>query len=153
MGNKAAKRARLAVQQGGELPSGDKLWRYTHCIKPGIDGCVNTEGSVHENAGWMHWCPGCNQVHAIAVEHPFSNGAKWTFNGDLHRPTFSPSVKIKIGPMPTVPADRPDAGKVFICHYHIRSGVIEYCSDCTHSLSGQKVPLPLPPKDRYDSAL
>lgn len=113
-----------------------KLQRYTYCTKPGRDGCVNTEGSEHADGGWMHWCPGCEGMHAIAVEKPFDNGAKWTFNGDHDKPTFNPSVKI----------DFRVCGEQRVCHYFIREGVIEFCGDSTHALKGQHVPLPLIPE-------
>lgn len=124
-----------------------KLVRYTECVKPGHDGCVNTEGAEHADAGWMHWCPGCGTYHAIAVERPLANGARWTFDGNMERPTFAPSVKCSWGPFPSVPEGRPDAGKVRVCHYFIRAGRIEFCSDSTHGLSGQTVDLPDVPRD------
>jgi hypothetical protein len=147
MSNKATKRAaKLArAKSNTELPQGLKLTRFTICTKPGKDGCVNTEGSEHENAGWVHWCPGCKNYHMIAVEHPFSNGAKWTFDGNMHAPTFAPSVKMQYT-LPTVPKGRPDAGKQYCCHYFIRRGYIQFCNDCTHGLRSQTVPLPLHPK-------
>lgn len=124
-----------------------KLRRIQYCTKPGYDGCVNTEGSEHADAGWLHWCPACNEAHMIAVEHANSNGAKWTFDGNMEAPTFAPSVLIKIGPFPTVPVGRPDAGMTKVCHYFIRQGNIEFCSDCTHELAGKTVPLPDYPAD------
>lgn len=148
MSNKEAKRAakvaREQERQGQPVLSleGHKLRRIQYCIKPGIDGCVNTEGSVWEDCGWWHWCPACKTMHAINVEHPNGNKARWMFDGDLNKPTFHPSIKIKIGPMPTVPEGRPDAGKTFVCHYHLRHGKITYCDDCTHELKGQTIDLP-----------
>lgn len=109
-----------------------KLKRYVYCTKVGKDGCVNTEGAEHADAGWMHWCPGCKDIHAIAVEKPFDNGAKWTFNGNMDQPTFSPSIAV---------------GKPVYCHYFIQDGMIRYCSDSTHALSGQHVPLPSIPAE------
>lgn len=119
-----------------------KLQRYVYCVKPGSNGCVNDDDAVSADAGWVHWCPGCNRIHAIAVERALENGAKWTFNGDHTAPTFTPSVKVTVGPRPTVPVGRPDAGRINVCHYFIRSGQIEYCADSTHDLAGQIVPLP-----------
>lgn len=94
-----------------------------------------------------HWCPGCNDWHHFAVDNPFRNGARWTWNGDVNAPTFEPSMNIRIGPMPAVPEGRPDAGQIKVCHYFLRNGQIEFLSDCTHALAGQTVPLPdLPDK-------
>jgi hypothetical protein len=73
----------------------------------------------------MHWCPGCNARHIINVEKPLPNGAKWTWDGNVDAPTFSPSINI-----------------VGQCHYFIRNGMIEFCGDSAHELAGQTVPLP-----------
>lgn len=92
--------------------------------------------------GWKHWCAGCERTHVIAVETANSSGARWTFDGNHEAPTFSPSINIRVGPYPTAPAGRPDAGKIDICHYFIRSGSVEFLADCTHPLAGRTVPLP-----------
>ena len=63
----------------------------------------------HTAGGYAHWCPACEEMHAFAVDKPFSNGAKWTFDGNLDAPTFSPSMLIRTGPRPMVPLGRPDA--------------------------------------------
>ena len=81
-----------------------------------------------------HYCPACETSHDYAVEAPFRNGAQWTFNGDLDKPTFTPSMRIEWG----MGGDQPNK----ICHYFVTDGRIAYCSDSTHSLSGQTVDLP-----------
>jgi len=76
--------------------------------------------------GYLHWCDGCDSYHIINVETPNAHtGAKWTFDGNVESPTFSPSINI-----------------VGVCHYFIRQGMIQYCSDSKHSLAGTTVPLP-----------
>lgn len=70
-------------------------------------------------------CPGCKGIHGITTAP-----GRWTFNGDVERPTFSPSVLCSWPPNP----DR--------CHSFVRDGRIEFLSDCTHSLAGQMVDLP-----------
>jgi hypothetical protein len=86
--------------------------------------------------GWMHehWCPGCETTHAIAVEQPFGNGARWSFDGNVASPTFSPSINV--GPNSSLQ-----------CHYFITAGKILFCGDCHHTLKGQTVDLPDIPKD------
>lgn len=86
-----------------------------------------------------HWCPACGEVHGFAVDAPFSNGAKWSFDGNIEAPTFAPSMNITNGPFP-VGSSR--AGKTEVCHYFLREGKIQYLGDCTHELAGQTVPLP-----------
>lgn len=89
-----------------------------------------------------HWCPGCRWMHWIAVEHPFPNGHRWTFDGNVAAPTFSPSVHIRMG--------RGSSGTDRVCHYFIRAGRIEFCGDSTHELAGQTIDLPDIPADELE---
>lgn len=86
-----------------------------------------------------HWCPGCADDHDIAVDRPFHNNAIWRFNRDVGKPTFEPSINIRVGPYPDASKK---AGQIEVCHYFLRSGSIQFLSDCTHALRGQTVPLP-----------
>lgn len=81
--------------------------------------------------GYVHWCPGCapiagrSPLHAISVDTPNAmTGARWTFDGNLDAPTFSPSINC-----------------VGQCHYFIVGGRISYCADSAHALAGQTVPM------------
>ena len=78
-----------------------------------------------------HWCPACERHHHVWTK-------LWSFDGNLLAPTFSPSVKVTY--------DGRDAGwrgaPKACCHYFIRAGQIEFCSDSTHALAGQTVALP-----------
>lgn len=78
--------------------------------------------------GRIFWfCPGCQDLHVFQIgEGP---GPRWTWDGDAEAPTFVPSVKHTNG--------RGDC-----CHYVIRGGRAEFCSDSTHALAGQTVPMP-----------
>ena len=88
-------------------------------------------------------CPGCGYGHGPIIARPAgTTGPTWGWNNDLERPTFTPSLMVQTGPMPTVPAGRPDAGKTHVCHSFIRDGQIQFLSDCTHALAGQTVDLP-----------
>lgn len=89
----------------------------------------------HNNGGHpMHWCPACEELHAFAVDRPFHNGARWTFDGNLDAPTFAPSMNIAVGPFPD--------GRVERCHYFLKAGRIQFLGDCTHKLAGQTIDLP-----------
>lgn len=103
--------------------------------------------------GLAHWCPACESMHAFAIDGYNSSGAKWTWDGNVQAPTFNPSMNIRIGPMPTVPVGRPDAGKILVCHYFLRGGVIEYLADCSHAMKGTRVPLPDLPERLQDRTL
>lgn len=92
-------------------------------------------------------CPGCGDTHTV-------NGS-WTWNGDVVRPTLSPSVLVTSGHycqshQPgddcycTLRAKEPDTNwpeGCYRCHSFVRDGQIEFLSDCTHALAGQTVPL------------
>jgi len=102
-----------------------------------------------ETAGYHHWCPACHEPHGIAVTHRNRSGAVWQFNGNLERPTFTPSVRCFTmdtendcgAPLP-LPVQRT------LCHYFITEGMIVFCGDNPHALNGQTVPLPDWPQNR-----
>jgi len=104
-----------------------KLLRTHHDERHGCGGHV------------AHWCPGCEEWHEFAVDRPFHNGARWSFDGNLEAPTFAPSMNIRVGPYPD---DSEQPGRVDVCHYFLTAGRIQFLPDCTHALSGQTVPLP-----------
>lgn len=110
--------------------------------------------------GFLHWCPGCKEVHAIIVHRdPAFPGPCWTFDGNVDRPTFAPSIRIT--GKQAVKNDRgewtgewicgPD-GKALdeCCHYFVRAGQIEFCGDSTHALVGKTVPMPPLPAHLQD---
>ena len=80
-------------------------------------------------------------------------GDGWQFNGDVNKPTFTPSVKIT-GKQKIVVDGKwsggwvrgPDGAPVdFCCHYILTNGVLNFCGDCTHKLKNSSVPLPALP--------
>jgi hypothetical protein len=71
--------------------------------------------------------------------------AKWEFNGDYERPTFSPSYLVWRDPKPDVDPKHDPDGKYrsgFRCHSFIKDGKIQYLDNCTHKLANQMVELP-----------
>jgi len=46
--------------------------------------------------GFMIFCPGCKCGHLFHIP-PYKNssGASWSFNGNLERPTFTPSMLVR----------------------------------------------------------
>ena len=99
---------------------------------------------------YAHWCPGCLEMHRL----PDS----WSFNGNVNSPTFTPSFRHS--GVKRVIVDGKWAGDwagdwiydaqgepiPHICHYILTDGVLNFCGDCTHELSGKSVPLPELPK-------
>ncbi|MDE2026215.1 MAG: hypothetical protein KGJ07_07005 [Patescibacteria group bacterium] len=97
--------------------------------------------------GFAHWCPGCKEMHILPE--------KWTFDGNLETPTFAPSFKHR--GLRRVFANGEWTGEwvrdtegntvSYICHYVLTAGVLNFCDDSTHALSGKSVPLPDLPGD------
>jgi hypothetical protein len=104
--------------------------------------------------GYGHWCPGCKSGHEIDTEQPNGSGAKWGFNGNLERPTFTPSINRRWGTFAD-PNYKPEPGHDHsgVCHYFITDGKIIYCGDCTHALKGQTVDLPDIPEGKYATSI
>ena len=105
-----------------------------------------------EDAGWIFYCPGCQELHQY--------DKRWTFNGDEAAPTFEPSLKY--GPSWRTPphwdpdkAPRNEGGSLktredgrvidaieWTCHLFLRAGKLQFLDDCSHGLRGQTVELP-----------
>lgn len=83
---------------------------------------VNQDGSHH---GWMIFCPACGNGHLF--------DDRWTFNGNLEKPTFRASMLCK-----SVDKDL----KPTLCHSFVTDGKIEFLSDCLHAMAGKTVDLP-----------
>ena len=66
-------------------------------------------------------CPGCGCLHAF--------DSRWSFNGDLEKPTFSPSMLVN--------QHRPESR----CHSFVTDGKIQFLSDCFHRYAGQTLDL------------
>jgi len=105
-------------------------------ICPGCD--VNTRGSgLHVLP--VNWLPA-----GETVESPLVAGKPhWGFNGDLERPSFTPSV------LSTWDEWQGDGvpPKKHVCHSFVgcngaQPGQITFLGDCTHDLKGQTVELP-----------
>lgn len=102
-----------------------------------------------------YWCPGCNEMHGIVVKK--DGGSGWGWNGDVDRPTFTPSILTRAGHYAhdKGPGDcwcdyhirypekaKNNRWKCVRCHCFITDGNIRFLNDCTHHLVGMTVPLP-----------
>lgn len=108
---------------------------------------------AHEGEqGLLFFCPGCRGAHTIRTVGP----SVWGWNGDIHKPTFTPSVLVTgVDFTPAGQADLdawhavgcpPLDGKKFdsaptVCHSFVTDGMIQFLADCTHALAGQTVEL------------
>lgn len=86
-----------------------------------------------ESVCWYFECPACRIGHSPHTQRGPEGGPRWTFNGDVEKPTFAPSLLVRWEKGPDhVPQ---------VCHSFIRDGMIEFLGDCTHELAGKTVPL------------
>jgi len=76
-------------------------------------------------------CPGCKMAHHILVGE--GSGPRWSFNGNMEKPTFSPSILVRY--------TWGEEQKEVVCHSYINDGVWNFLTDCTHELAGQLVPM------------
>lgn len=107
------------------------------------------EGQAYR--GYAHWCPACEEIHIFATEGKNHSGASWTFDGNVNRPTFTPSMLITINPK-TAPDYDPEE-PTDVCYYFLQNGTIQYLADCTHALKSQRVILPNLPAHLTDDHL
>lgn len=81
---------------------------------------------ANETYGYSFWCPGCEELHVFTT----SGDKRWTFDGDMEKPTFTPSLRcLKGTPRKTT------------CHLNLTAGVLVFHNDSPHALAGQKIPL------------
>lgn len=80
--------------------------------------------------GYTVHCPGCNRRHVIYTANP-QGTPNWSFDGDMKRPTFNPSLVVTWHWGPKRAKQR--------CHSFIRKGRWEFLNDCSHHLAGQTV--------------
>lgn len=94
--------------------------------------------NAHTNAWYyLHWCPACKEPHQYVVG---GSPGHWTFNNDFQKPTFYPSMRLSTN-IPRSPEEKVNRVSYTQCHYWVREGRIEFCTDSPHALAGQTVPL------------
>lgn len=88
-----------------------------------VNKITDTSGA---HAGWMIFCPACESGHLF--------DDRWTFNGDVEKPTFRASMLVHEHPYADTTKPR--------CHSFVTDGNIAYCSDSGHEYAGQTLELP-----------
>lgn len=86
------------------------------------DYTYEKEEKIIDAYNWF--CEGCGFVHDFWMD------GRWTFNGDLDRPTFYPSLLLK-----------QEAGWAERCHSFVENGEVKFLSDCSHHLAGKTLKL------------
>lgn len=80
-------------------------------------------------ADYCFFCPGCKFGHAVWTTKKNSVGAQWSFNGNMEKPSFQPSLLS----FKTVNHPR--------CHLFVTDGMLHFCADCEHEFAGKVVPM------------
>jgi len=104
----------------------------------------------------LFWCPGCDGAHGI--KHGAGAGPRWTWNGNVDKPTFTPSILVRYEYLSEAACARNFAfhaehGRYMtheelpfdvheVCHSYVTDGRIRFLADCTHALADQTVDLP-----------
>lgn len=82
-----------------------------------------------------YWCSGCECLHMVNVASDMR--PRWTWNGDVNKPTLSPSIRTFW--------QRTGEAEQTRCHHFLRDGVIEFLSDsAAHQLRGSHPLQPIP---------
>lgn len=91
----------------------------------------------------IFFCPACKIAHSVYVDGDNTKGPQWTFNGDVDKPTFYPSIKLHWSEGVDIYDETDDKININerLCHLFIENGVIYFCNDCTHELKGKSVPM------------
>jgi hypothetical protein len=84
---------------------------------------VRVEKMTDGESVWF-WCPGCETHHRITFP-------RWHFNGDLVKPTLTPSVLVTYEDGPKFTPKR--------CHLYVTNGQLHFLNDSTHALAGRAV--------------
>jgi hypothetical protein len=94
------------------------------------------------------WCPGYDHSHRVQIGQ--GPGPRWDWNGDVDKPTFTPSVLVTWNEPSDTAGEGADESKDVQkrCHTFVAGGVIDFLGDCTHALRG-KHPIPDWPKPIY----
>lgn len=89
---------------------------------------------------YWHWCPACEQQHPLPDV--------WKFNGDVNKPTFSPSFSQTFTPDKVIDEYFGKGGipvsKQVKCHYFVTDGNIQFLPDSWHGRSDIVAMPPLP---------
>lgn len=105
-------------------PESDTEKKILHTVRQ--PETPNVEDPVPD---FLFWCPGCKFGHAVWTTKKNRVGAQWSFNGNMEKPSFDPSI---LG-LKTVNHPR--------CHLFVRNGMLEFCGDCEHEFAGKTIPM------------
>lgn len=92
--------------------------------------------------GLAFHCPGCKRRHLVYTGP--GSGPRWMWDGELTRPTFTPSVRVSYEGRDAGEDGAPPA----LCHFFVSEGRMQFLTDSTHELAGKTVDMvPFPDAD------
>lgn len=99
-----------------------------------------------EKGTYFFKCP-AGHIHYINTKVPNHMNAQWNFNGNIDKPTFTPSIDEKSGyhVAECSEEDRKyyqEENLGYKCHFVITDGYIQFCGDCSHDLKNTTIELP-----------
>ncbi|MGZ3772972.1 MAG: DUF6527 family protein [Pseudobdellovibrionaceae bacterium] len=112
---------------------GKKVWKATNPKYPNqIEYIIKCPGCGNGHGFITSWDEEYKKKYAdwYGIQGKQPHFPTWTFNGDMEKPTFSPSM--------LVDKDNPASR----CHSFVREGKIQFLGDCFHALKNQTVDLP-----------
>lgn len=74
-------------------------------------------------------CPGCGNSHGVWTQnHNVHTGAKWQFNGDVNKPTVTPSILVRHNSFRSIVDGIGVTGTEYehVCHTFITDGRIQF---------------------------
>lgn len=80
---------------------------------------------IEGHEAYTFHCPGCKQLHVFTTKNEGRQHPIWVFNGNVDKPSFTPSLLCNPNHLPTR------------CHLVLIDGQIHYQGDCYHELKGQ----------------
>jgi len=116
-----------------------------------MSGYKRLSKTLAENSGNVFFeCPACGVPHGVNCGKGY--GPMWSWDGNIDKPTFSPSVLV-IAQYYEPPATEENIQKIrsgeikqakveYRCHSFVRAGRIQFLNDCTHELAGKTVDIP-----------
>lgn len=118
---------------------------------------LNSKKLLKQEAGldffeYVFYCPGCKSMHGFRTKDwPMPVGLnemyqklfanKWTWNGDLYRPTVTPKFEVnRLVEGYDVNGNKVDSVMYEkFCRFYVKEGLLIYLGDCKHELKSLQI--------------
>lgn len=102
---------------------------------------------IRDNGFISFRCP-AGHDHWVDIKSEQYPEHRWTFNGDLNRPTLSPSVMERSGWFVDIEVHNKTESEYsrfgsssYKCHFILTDGIMNFQSDCSHGLANKNIEL------------